>query len=275
MGPVQEFVRQRPAAGLRGTVAWIDGYRESGVAPGIHRGLPSPWLTVIVTLDEPLTIALHPDGRQPASEHATLVGGLHTTPALITHNGRQAGMQLAVSPLATRSLFGLPAGELAGLDLHGAELIGARAAQVHERVAEAGSWRARCAALEQVLAPAYAAPPAPELRRAWQRLLATGGQIQVRELAREVGWSTRHLSARMRTETGLTPSAAARVIRFDRARRALQARAQAGRALALAQLAVTHGYYDQAHLTREFAALAGCPPAQWAREEFRSVQDGA
>jgi AraC-like DNA-binding protein len=43
----------------------------------------------------------------------------------------------------------------------------------------------------------------------------------------------------------------------------------------LADLAVTCGYFDQAHLAREFRALAGCPPSQWLAEEFRNVQAGA
>jgi len=42
----------------------------------------------------------------------------------------------------------------------------------------------------------------------------------------------------------------------------------------LADLAVECGYFDQAHLAREFRALAGCPPSQWIAEEFRNVQAG-
>jgi hypothetical protein len=45
---------------------------------------------MIITLDDPLTIAKHPDSRQPAGQYGTLLGGLHTSPALITHEGRQA-----------------------------------------------------------------------------------------------------------------------------------------------------------------------------------------
>ncbi len=32
--------------------------------------------------------------------------------------------------------------------------------------------------------------------------------------------------------------------------------------LSIAQIATTCGYYDQAHLTRDFVQLAGCPPGR-------------
>ncbi|WP_432000735.1 hypothetical protein [Streptomyces sioyaensis] len=82
--------------------------------PGRHRGLPSPRLTLIFTLDEPLTLAGHPDPAQAPGTYSALLGGLHTRPALITHEGRQSGVQLGLHPLGARALLGLPAGELAG-----------------------------------------------------------------------------------------------------------------------------------------------------------------
>ena len=94
----------------------------------MHRGLPSPWLTFIVTLDEPLVMAAHPDPAQPPGTFDVLVGGLHTAPALISHEGSQSGIQLAVSPLAARALLGMPASELASIDVHGADILGGAAA---------------------------------------------------------------------------------------------------------------------------------------------------
>ena len=63
-------------------------------------------------------------------------------------------------------------------------------------------------------------------------------------------------------------------MRFDRARRLLQRRVVAGGTPALADLAAAGGYYDQAHLAREFRELAGCAPSRWLAEEFRNVQAG-
>jgi transcriptional regulator GlxA family with amidase domain len=95
--------------------------------------------------------------------------------------------------------------------------------------------------------------------------------VRVSDLAAETGWSGRHLTSRFRAEIGLTPKAAARVIRFSRTRDLLVKRA-AGGGLRLADLAASCGYFDQAHLAREFNALAGCPPSRWLAEEFRNVQ---
>jgi AraC-like DNA-binding protein len=41
----------------------------------------------------------------------------------------------------------------------------------------------------------------------------------------------------------------------------------------LGEVAVSAGYADQAHLTREWRALAGCTPGEWVRDEVPIVQD--
>ncbi|MFB7471471.1 helix-turn-helix domain-containing protein [Kitasatospora sp. NPDC056184] len=279
-GPVDEVIRVRPATALRPYVAWYAGYRQRGLPPALHRGLPSPYLTFILTLDEPLTMAGHPDPGQPPGRFATLLGGLHTAPALISHDGRQSGIQLAVHPLAARALFGLPAGELSGLDLPAEAVLGAVAGHLREAVQEARDWPERFAVLDGALLrlarPTGQVPP--EVVRAWSALRRSGGALPVAALARETGWSERHLLDRFRRETGLSPKAAARVVRFDRARRLLAA---PGPVPLLAELAASCGYADQAHLAREFRALAGCAPSVWRAEEgpdaveFRNVQGRA
>jgi hypothetical protein len=68
-----EYARYRPGSALRPFVDWGTGYRQSGIEPASFRGLPSPWLTLIVTLDEPLVIVQHPDPGQPPSTHDFLL----------------------------------------------------------------------------------------------------------------------------------------------------------------------------------------------------------
>jgi AraC-like DNA-binding protein len=274
---VNEQAWRPPVEGLRGYVDSYVGFRQAGVAPASHRGLPSPSLTLIFTLDDPLVLTAHPDPAQPPGRYDTIVGGLHTSPAIITHDGRQSGVQLGLNPLGARALLGVPAGELAERDLPADEVLGALAIEIQDRLRCAADWPARFAILDDALLARLAqqdrgAGVSAEVSYVWRQLLRTGGTAQVRALAAETGWSDRHLRAQFRAEIGLAPKAAARVIRFDRARRALQGRAAAGGPLALADLAVTCGYFDQAHLDREFGLIAGCSPTRWLAEEFRNFQ---
>ena len=287
---VDEHRRWIPAEPLRRYVAGYTGYRQRGLPPARHRGLPSPYLTLIFTLDEPLTIVAHPDPGQPPGEFGTLLGGLHSVPALITHAGAQSGIQVALRPLGARALLGLPAGELAELDLPAEAVLGGVCAELRDRVRSAAGWPERFAVLDEILLRSaglrsaglrsaglhWAAPAdvAPEVSWAWHELLREGGAIRVSELAAGTGWSERHLTGRFRAEIGLAPKAAARVIRFDRARKLLVRKLTVGGDYLLADLAADGGYFDQAHLAREFRALAGCPPSQWLAEEFRNVQAG-
>jgi len=278
--PAENGRSGRPSGALRGHVAY-HGYDLHGGPPGVHRGLPSPYLTLIVTFDRPLTMR-SPDG---ALVHRTVaLGGLHTTPETIVHDGHQSGVHVTLDPLAARALFGRPAAELAGVTVDGDDVLGPVAREVAERVAEAADWDGRFAALDDVLqrvvadaSPARAAgrPVAPEVRQAWRRVVASGGTVPVHALADEVGWSERHLGQRFRAEVGVGPKVAARMARFDRARRRLAARAIAGAPLRLADIAADGGYADQAHLAREFGALAGCSPTRWLAEEIGNVQDAA
>lgn len=277
---VNESTRAAASDPLHGRVAWYSGYRQAGIAPAIHRGLPSPYMTLIFTLDDPLHIAEHADPSQAADSYDALLGGLHARPVLITHSGRQSGIQAAVSPLASRALFGVPAGELAWIDVHADDALGRETERIRERMQNAATWPDRFAAVDAALRrflstpnlPAATSPAVPdEVARAWRLLLKTRGTIPISALAEEVGWSTRHLATRFRAEIGLTPKAAARVIRFDRTRRLIAS----GTSVALAELAVRCGYFDQAHLDREFRLLAGCSPTQWLADEgyaFRNVQ---
>jgi AraC-like DNA-binding protein len=281
--PVSEHVRHVPAAPLRPYLAMCTGFRQAGTEPGRHRGLPSPYLTVIFTLDEPLVIAAHPDPAQRPGSFDTLVGGLHTVPALITHQGWQSGIQLGLSPLGARALLGVPAGELAGIDVHGADVFGKLAGQVHDQLRGLRSWPERFALLEQMLLDRLQAADATagvsaavssEVSHAWRQLLKTGGRTSASELAAQTGWSDRYLRTRFRLETGIGPKGAARVIRFDSVRRRLMGRLSAGQPLDLADLAASGGYFDQAHLDRDFRQFAGCPPTTWLAEEFRNFQAG-
>jgi AraC-like DNA-binding protein len=276
--PIAETAITRPGGPLAPLVRDYVGYRYQGFPPGTHLGMPSPYLTVVIALGKPTRLA----GWCPG-EFAALAGGLHTAPAVIEHDGDQYGVQLALTPAGARRLFGLPAGELGATVVELADLLGPAAAELVERMAAAPSWPARFGVLDEVLQrragrlagrderrPGRLGGLDERLAAAWGRIVDSGGAVRVGEVAAEVGWSRRHLAGRFIGEFGLSPKDAARVVRFHRSR-VLLTRPERPR---LADVAAACGYYDQAHLAREWNDLAGCPPSAWlAAEEFPSVQD--
>jgi AraC-like DNA-binding protein len=273
---VAEYHRVRPAHALRPYVNSLVGYRLQGFDAGVHRGLPGRFLTLVITLDEPLDLTL-PGGRV-RSRYDALVGGLHDGPVHIHHDGTQFGVQIELEPLGARLLLGRPAADLAGTVVPLDEVLGPDAAAVVDRLRDAPDWRARFARLETALIAAAArheddrrVAVADGVTEAWARIVGSGGAVAIHRLADDIGWSRRHLGERVRAELGLPPKVLARVVRFERVQHALRRPDPPG----LARLAAELGYYDQAHLTRDFRELAGCPPTQWLiEEELPFVQDG-
>lgn len=84
------------------------------------------------------------------------------------------------------------------------------------------------------------------------------------DIADEVGLSERQLRRRCHAAAGYGPKTLQRVLRFQRFVRMLDA-AEGAQPPDLASAAVRAGYADQAHLTRECAALSGLTPAALAR----------
>lgn len=88
------------------------------------------------------------------------------------------------------------------------------------------------------------------------------GRIEVGPLAADLGTSDRHLRRVVRHAAGVGLKAYARAVRFTTAVTAADHAARP----CWARLAAESGFYDQAHLVREFRALSGLPPDRLYRE---------
>ncbi len=260
-----------PAPGLRPFVRSYQAYDLRGFAPGVHIGLPGPYLTVVISLAAPTLVSL--DSAAAPQGFAALASGLFAGPAFLPHDGNQTGVQLDLTPAGARALLGVPAGELAGLCVDLRDLLGPAGRDLPSQLADLATWPERFALLDRVLGCQSEGDPAPTetLTRAYRRILASAGTLPIASLADELGWSRRHLSARFTAEYGIGPKEAARVARFARSRELLVGHGR----LSLARIAADCGYSDQAHLAREWRDLAGCSPSAWlAGEEFPIVQVG-
>jgi AraC-like DNA-binding protein len=233
----------RPHPALAGAVGRYADFADRPGAPHDTNEAPGRSIVVIVDLDEGWTVE---GGR-----FGSFAGGLYARPVRVRHEGSAAGVQFDLEPPAARALLGVPAGELAGRTVGLDGLLGAEAPRLAERLHGATGAAERFAILDEALLRALAPARArarPDTQRAWALLCATQGRARV-----AVGCSRRHLVRRFAEDVGVPPKLAARLIRFEAARRRLGT-------VPLARLAAEHGFADQAHLTREFRALGGAPP---------------
>ncbi len=273
MGAQSEHHEAVASGALAPFVSRVVGYRLSGFAPGVHVGMPSSTLTLVVPLDAPLSLSSARSGGR--RDFSAVLAGLATAPEHIHHDGVQHGVQLALHPDAAPALFGVPAAALAHGSFELADvvdgLLGAgTVATLRDRLHETDCWATRFALVEQLLTatrervgerPA-AGRVSPEVGEAWRVVERSGGRAPVQDVARSVGWSVRHLQQRFRATYGLTPKAAAVVRRFERSVPLVSA----GR-LSLARVAADCGWADHAHMDRDWCALAGTAPTRWRTED--------
>jgi AraC-like DNA-binding protein len=88
------------------------------------------------------------------------------------------------------------------------------------------------------------------------RIVESGGLVSVDRIANDAGLSSRQLERRFLREVGVGPKLLGRIIRFQQVFRAVE---QCN--AAWADIAVACGYYDQAHLIRDFNQFAQQTPA--------------
>ena len=241
-------------------------------APGVHRGLPSTTLTLVLPVGEPLDVGWAGDRATRAVRWST-VSGLRAHPAEIHHGGHQAGFELALTPAGARALLGVPPVERLR-DLLDLDEVAPGLADLPERLAATTTPTARLRVVERALLTALArhGEAAPQREVGWALARLTRG-ARVHDVAAEVGYSRRRLGTLVRDECGVAPKEYQRIARFERSRSVLARNAARGRA-DLAGVASVAGYADQSHLTREWTAMAGCTPTTWLREEFPFLQDG-
>ena len=262
-----ELVLGKPDRRLRGVVERYEGYVESGSTTRVLRQ-EVPWMRVPVILNFGASWRVG-DGAGPGGErHDSFVAGLSESSAFVAVEGAANCLQVDFTPIGAHLFFGVPMHELTNRVVDVEDLLG-RDGNLVAMLEAAPTWDTRFALLDDVIAARVSAArrPAPEIVWSWRALEHSNGAVPVGMLAERVGRSRRHLVARFREQVGLSPKTFARVVRFSRA----VALIHGGERRSFVDLAHECGYFDQAHMIREFRAFAGTTPAEFAG---RVISDG-
>jgi AraC-like DNA-binding protein len=239
----QTFRERLPAAEIFEQVAsvWMQKV-ASGSLAYVHRSVPNGSAELAYDLGSDIVRLIGP---------RSCPGIQHTPPGTTTVGVR-------FRPGAAPSVLGVPASELVDLDVELDVLWGSRAADLAERLQEAGSAEAAQGVLERKVVAQSLAAPAPD-----SLVVAAVGQLQpwrrhrAADAAAGLFISTRQMRRRFAAALGLGPKTVQRILRFQGF---LALGHTSSPEVPLARLALATGYADQAHLTRESSRLAGVSP---------------
>jgi AraC-like DNA-binding protein len=251
---------------------WISDEDASSV-PG-HAGrehvLPTGSMHIVLRLDnEPVRVWGH--GGQELELGTAVIGGIRSSYYVKdARPARTVGAQLHAA--ASLPLLGVPADELAERHTRLDDVWGAATASLRAQVREARSPEAALACFETALSARLprlrAVHPAIACALArfdgladvsWHGSLRGPPAVRdpVGDVVADTGLSHRRFLTLFEQAVGLAPKRYCRVLRFQRAIAGVVAGEPLG------AVAIDAGYSDQAHLTREFQALAGVSPGAY------------
>jgi AraC-like DNA-binding protein len=198
----------------------------------------------------------HAGGRQVNVQPAAMIVGQLTAPMTIAHRGLARVAAVRLHPAALRSVVRCEARELTE-DAFDLEAVLGRTGELQERLAHAPCDSARAALLDAWLRKIVRAGPRDEVATAVSLIESRRGAVSLRALSRHVSVGPRHLERAFRRDVGIAPKTLARLARLQHALGRISTGAP------LASIALECGYYDQPHMTRDFALLADTSPAEW------------
>ena len=239
-------------------------WHSAGLIPEPReRVLPNGTFEVVLSLGDRHRLV---DGDRLRVLPVASFGGLRATPFILDHPDRCDTLGIVLRPAGAFALLRRPLSEVVGLTVDARELLGPEVDGLAERCAETYDPDERFALVARWLWDQIARARAPDPAIAWMaaQIEVSAGELRVGALQKETGLSKARVIERFRAQIGVRPKLYARLVRFRRVLECLQ-RGE----LALADVALEAGYYDQAHLSVEFREFAGLSPTAFIAASYQ------
>lgn len=246
-----------------------------GVSEHVDVIFPTAQISLLINLGDPQLITAHERAPFVGAE-AWIVGQQRR---VITNApvGRTDVVGATFKSVGAAAVLGVACDALTGQIIDLGALWGAFAGRARRQLGDLGERStpaARLAMLERLLSTRLAdradcaAPRIHRVRQAFGALTAAE-PLPVGRVCELVGLSNRALIADFQRLVGLRPKEVSRQVRLHQLLGALASAAPTS----LSELALAHGYCDQAHLNREFRGVAGISPTEYLRRRRSAYGD--
>jgi AraC-like DNA-binding protein len=200
----------------------------------------------------------HKESGRCDLQPSRFVVGQMTRPVLVSPTGPVLLLGIRFAPGGTLPFFSYPPGELTNTIAPLADVAGKLDRQFSGQIYDTQNIAEKIALIEALLIRQQSAKEerGASLCEAILMMVQSGGQTSVDRLAADLGISGRQLERRFLNEVGIGPKLLCRILRFQQIFRAVERSDRNW-----ARIAVDCGYFDQAHLIRDFRQFTGETPS--------------
>jgi len=258
-----------PGAPLADFVESLWFYESTTPLPHTReRRLPSGSVELVINLREDVVSVYDcQDTNKLHSFRTGVISGPYSTFFVLKTSGLSSMIGVVFKPGGAAPFLPFPVAELQNRHVSLETLWGVLALELQDRLRAVATPRARFSILEQWLLTRARRPLLwrPTLTFALAELHTTQ---TISEVVEQTGLSSRRFIQIFHEAVGLTPKQFARVKRFQEVLRL----AEKGKQIVWADIALSCGYYDQAHFIHDFHDFCGLTPRTYLaqRGEFRN-----
>ncbi|HTZ72093.1 MAG TPA: helix-turn-helix domain-containing protein [Acetobacteraceae bacterium] len=261
------MTRVAPPPHLAGAIRGYSVYWERTGSFSMRRELPGAEAVMIVNLGAPIALTGGDGGRITLAAGEAFIAGAHLRPAFSASTGSQQGVHVHMPLIGLRQLLGMPLDKLTDRTVRLDDILPSAFCRDLSET-QGRSNEELIALLDAALAARLAATrPLDPAQRTAIELLRRRPDLDIADIAADIGWSRKHLADRTRDATGVGPRSFRRLLRFQH----LTALLRQTRAPSMAALAQEAGYCDQSHMNREFREFAAMTPGTFLA---RSLPNG-
>ncbi len=199
--------------------------------------------------------------NEVSSQPQSIISGLNNSWFDVSTQGAAGAIAVSFLPGTAYNFFRFPLVDIAGKNLHLADVIKHEAMHLEEKIGNATSIQQRVKTIEQFLLKRIHPMAMYDSRLINQGITYIkqyGGQIRAYELSQKLSITPKSLERKFATYVGKSPKQFIKIIRLQEAMKYLSA-AHPG---SLTQFALANGYFDQSHFIKDFKTWSGYTPKE-------------
>jgi AraC-like DNA-binding protein len=252
---------------LKGHIEKLWVFESNGRMPpsDLRVIVPNGLLKIVIPIKNGLKATLNGEDRVSKTNVITLIG-ISDIPSVVVdvEDSASATIGIEFSPLGAYRFFNLTLEEIKNSVLPLSDLMGKVGRDLQERIANENSVNEKVSIVQRFLLQQFQSKSGDEIfEYCVRKILETHGQIQVSQLEKLTGYSSRWLNMKFYSRLGISPKNLCSLIRFQH----IYHNWARNNFKSFDKIDVYSFYHDQAHFIKDFKRFTGYSPNKYQLQD--------